>query len=193
MASRGSALDAPSERSPEFGAEAVRRFLASLDDAQRQTATLPFDSPERLQWRRDPSPRPGVAAKELSEAQQRLLEAVLATVLSDAGVTAVGGIRREQNTIGRDEEGLGHGYYWFAVYGEPGRGAWGWRFGGHHVSLHATYEGERIASALPLMLGGQRCGAGDADCPGYVALRGREALARRIVNACEGDVLTAPC
>lgn len=175
------------ERGPGFGPEAARRFLASLDETQRRAAKLPFESPDRLRWRRDPSARPGVAAGVLSDVQRRHLGALLVTVLSDAGIATVDGIRREQDTLGRDEEGLGHGYFWMAVYGEPGRGAWSWRFGGHHISVHVHYEENRLRSLLPLMLGGERCGAGDADCPGYVAVRNRETLARQIAQACDAD------
>jgi hypothetical protein len=47
-----------------------------------------------------------------------------------------------------------HTDYAFAIYGEPDPAKpWGWRIEGHHLSLHFTLDGARVASSLPQFVG----------------------------------------
>jgi hypothetical protein len=48
---------------PGDSVAAARGLLASLDPAAQKAIALPRDAPDRHRWRRDPSPRPGVALK----------------------------------------------------------------------------------------------------------------------------------
>ncbi|MEM7022648.1 MAG: DUF3500 domain-containing protein, partial [Pseudomonadota bacterium] len=51
--------------------------------------------------------------------------------------------------------------YYITVFGEPGRPEpWGWRFGGHHVSLHYTIINGEVVAATPNFMG-----ADPADSP----------------------------
>jgi hypothetical protein len=162
----------------------ARALLATLDEPARASILLPFDAPDRQRWRRDPSPRPGVALRDLDGDQRELVGELLASVLTERGRALVAGIQSEQNLIGRGEAGLGDGYYWLAFHGEPGGGRWGWRLGGHHVSVHATYHGGELAGVTPLLLGGEMDGDPAEDWAGYELLRPREHLARRIALGC---------
>jgi len=163
---------------------AARALLSTLDEPARACILLPFEGADRRRWRRDPSQRPGWALKDMNARQKELVGALLATVLSERGRALVAGIRDEQNLLGRREDGLGDGYYWLAFYGEPGGERWAWRFGGHHVSLHATYAGNELAGVTPLLLGGEMDGDPSEEWAGYELLRPREDLARRIALEC---------
>ena len=46
------------------------------------------------------------------------------------------------------ERGRDPGLYYLRVFGEPGEaGPWGWRFGGHHVSLNnLVVDGELLST-----------------------------------------------
>src|SRR6185369_6717697 len=79
-------------------------------------------------------------------AQQRLAFRLVASGLSIAGYNTVATIVGLDNVLdlvegwrvdwGR-ERGRDPGLYYLRVFGEPGGAApWGWRFGGHHVSLN---------------------------------------------------------
>jgi hypothetical protein len=174
---------------PREGEDAVRcarQLLATAGENTREAIRFPFDSPERRRWGRFPAPRPGLAWKDMSDRQRRLVDELLACVLSDAGREAVRAIRSEQDLLGRDEEGLGFGCYWLAIYGEPGEGQWAWRFGGHHISLHFTYDGARLVSATPAHLGGEIGEDARAAWTGYDRLRQHDAIARRIIQSCDG-------
>jgi protocatechuate 3,4-dioxygenase beta subunit len=172
-------------RGPASGAAIAREFLATLDDAARQSVQFDFDVPERKRWRRDPGPRPGIALRDMTNAQRALVDRLLESVLSDRGLETVRGIMQEQNLLAPGEEGLGAGYFWLAFYGAPGQGHWAWRLGGHHVSLHLTYQGSDVLSATPVLMGGEREGEPAQRWAGYEALRARELRAREILEGCD--------
>ena len=59
------------------------------------------------------------------------------------------------------ERGRDPSLYYITIFGEPGGDApWGWRFGGHHVSLHYTIIGGEVVASTPNFLG-----ADPADSP----------------------------
>src|SRR5205085_7407141 len=46
------------------------------------------------------------------------------------------------------------GLYYLRVFGDPGSGGtWGWRFGGHHVSLNNLIVDGELVSTTPCFLG----------------------------------------
>jgi hypothetical protein len=52
------------------------------------------------------------------------------------------------------ERGRDPGMYYLRVFGEPGGpGPWGWRFGGHHVSLNYLITGGVLISTTPCFMG----------------------------------------
>jgi hypothetical protein len=70
---------------------------------------------------------------------------LVATGLSLAGYTTVALVIGLENVLDRAERwtrdwgrerGRDPGLYYVAVFGLPDGDAWGWRFGGHHVSLN---------------------------------------------------------
>ena len=160
---------------------AARALIAAVDEPARRSLLLPFDAPDRRQWRRDPSPRPGLLLRDMPGEPSRRLRELLATVLSERGLATVEGIRNEQGAI--DEPDMGAGYYWLAIYGEPGAGEWAWRLGGHHVSLHFGFEGATLRSATPLLLGGEAESDDASVWTGYARLRERETMARSLARS----------
>jgi hypothetical protein len=51
------------------------------------------------------------------------------------------------------ERGRDPGLYYFRVFGSPEDRAWGWRCGGHHLSVNYTITGGRVASCTPCFIG----------------------------------------
>jgi hypothetical protein len=51
------------------------------------------------------------------------------------------------------ERGRDPGLYYLRVFGEPGSGTWGWRFGGHHVSLNNLIVDGEPVSSTPCFMG----------------------------------------
>jgi Protein of unknown function (DUF3500) len=173
---------------------AARAWLAGLDDAQRARAAGPWEpGGERLRWFYTPTDHGGLTLRDMRPAQQRLAMQLVATGLSRAGYVTVSTIMGLENVLdqlegwqvdwGR-ERGRDPQLYWLRIFGEPdGRGPWGWRFGGHHVSLNFLVVDGEVQAATPCFLG-----ADPAESPllGPHPLRplgGAEDLARDLVRS----------
>jgi hypothetical protein len=153
--------------------DAAERWLAALDDAQRERAVFPAPSPaggvparpehsERTTWFYTPTDHGGLPLGEQRPAQQGLAMRLVASGLSPAGYATVATVIGLENVLDRvegwqvdwgRERGRDPGLYYLSVFGTPGGDAWGWRFGGHHVSLNYTLAGDRIVSCTPSFIG----------------------------------------
>ena len=121
---------------------AAAAFVAVLDDDEKKKAMLPFNSDERLNWHYVPMERKGLHYKSMTPAQQEKAHALLLVGLSSAGYKKIEAIRQLENVLHELENGnpiRDPGLYYFTIFGEPSeQGSWGWRYEGHHVSLHWT-------------------------------------------------------
>ncbi|QYN39633.1 DUF3500 domain-containing protein [Pseudonocardia sp. DSM 110487] len=180
-------------------AEAAAAWLDSLDPAQREVAIGPPPGvsddaeSERTRWFYTPTDHGGLTFHQQRPAQHRLVMRLVASGLSQAGYTTVATVLGLENVLDRTEgftvdfgwdRGRDPGRYFLRVFGEPGGQApWGWRFGGHHVSLHNLVVDGRVAATTPCFLG-----ADPANSPllGGTALRplgAAEDLARELVRS----------
>ncbi|NAS27374.1 DUF3500 domain-containing protein [Herbidospora sp. NEAU-GS84] len=117
---------------------------------------------ERLRWFYTPTDHGGVALRELSPRQQSLAMRLLAGGLTRPAYVTACTILGLENVLdelegwsadwGRDR-GRDPGLYWLRVFGRPGDPVWGWRFGGHHLSVNLLLRGGRIAASTPSFLG----------------------------------------
>src|SRR5262249_5548141 len=133
----------------------------ALAPDQRRRACFGFPDPdERTRWYYTPKARSGLPLAEMEPRQQRLTLRLLTTGLSTAGyVTAatIMGLERvldAQEGFRRADPGRDPVLYHVSIFGSPGpQGPWGWRFEGHHVSLHYTLAGGRVVSPTPTFFG----------------------------------------
>ena len=150
-------------------AASAAAWLGALDPAQRAVATGAAPSPdagsdaERRRWFYTPTDHGGLTLGAQRPGQQRLALQLVATGLSTAGYVTVATIIGLDNVLdqvegwsvdwGR-ERGRDPGLYYLRVFGEPGGAApWGWRFGGHHVSLNNLVADGMVRSTTPCFLG----------------------------------------
>ncbi|MDH3295817.1 MAG: DUF3500 domain-containing protein, partial [Acidimicrobiia bacterium] len=143
-------------------AERATALLDSLDGDQRIAATWPFDDGERQLWFYTPTDHGGLPLASMTATQHRLTHRLVATGLSEAGYVTAAAIIGLENVLDRLENwSVQYGrerardplLYWVAVFGSPGGEAWGWRFGGHHISLNYTILDGEVASTTPLFFG----------------------------------------
>lgn len=139
-------------------------WLQALPPAKRAKANLPWNDANRRHWGYRPFTRRGLALREMSTSERQSLDAVWRAALSARGhadVQAV--IARERilyRQVGARQRAAGWrdpGLYWMAIFGWPSADAdakWGWRLGGHHLSINLTYRGARLISATPWFVGG---------------------------------------
>jgi hypothetical protein len=175
--------------------EAATRFLASLNDAQREAAAFPFAGDERYIWNYRPTPRNGLRLMNMTREQQALALALLDSGLSARSaeqarwIIQLDDILREHERIdGRVFQGWRDAeYYWFSIFGEPGGdAAWGWRAGGHHIGLHFTIVGGDMVASTPCFLGANPSQVRYGQHTGKRALPEEEDLPRALVQSLEG-------
>ncbi|MDP9394177.1 MAG: DUF3500 domain-containing protein [Actinomycetota bacterium] len=184
-------------------AEAAEAWLDTLDTDQRATAsgTEPTDDAsdaERRRWFYTPTDHGGLTFHEQRPAQQRAAMRLVSTGLSVPAYVTVATIMGLENVLDHvegfavrfdRERGRDPGLYYLRVFGEPsGPRPWGWRFGGHHVSLNnLVVEGE-LVSTTPCFLGADPASSpllgGAVNRP----LARVEDLARDIVRSLPGDL-----
>ena len=141
----------------------VTELLESFSPDQHNAATWPFpSSDERTRWFYTPTDHGGLPLTEMSSSQHRLVHRLLAAALSTPGYNTAALILGQENILDHvDGFGVDFGrergrdplLYWVAVFGAPGIGTWGWRFGGHHLSLHFTIANGRVVSSTPCFMG----------------------------------------
>jgi Protein of unknown function (DUF3500) len=149
-------------------AEAARDWLGSLDVEQRTIArgAVPADDREdneRRRWFYTPTDHGGVTIHQQRPAQQRAGMRLVSTGLSPAAYVTVATIIGLENVLDYEEgfkasfnreRGRDPGMYYLRVFGEAGaEGTWGWRFGGHHVSLNNLVVDGVLVATTPCFLG----------------------------------------
>ncbi len=180
-------------------AAAAAAWLDALDPGQRAVATGAAPSAdagadaERRRWFYTPTDHGGLTLGAQRPRQQQLAHQLVASGLSEGGYVTVATIVGLDNVLDRvegwsvdwgRERGRDPGMYYLRVFGEPGGTApWGWRFGGHHVSLNNLVTDGMVGSTTPCFFG-----ADPAVSPllGPAPLRplgGAEDLARELVQS----------
>ncbi len=178
---------------------AAAAWLEALEPGQRAVASGSAPSPhagqdaERRRWFYTPTDHGGLTLGEQRPAQQQLAHRLVASGLSTAGYVTVATIIGLDNVLdmvegwsvhwGR-ERGRDPGMYYLRVFGEPGSsGAWGWRFGGHHVSLNNLIVDGVVRSTTPCFLGADPAVSPLLGPAPLRPLAGAEDLARELVRS----------
>ena len=149
-------------------AEAASAWLETLDAEQRAIGqgAVPADDPsdnERRRWFYTPTDHGGLSIHQQRPAQQRATMRLVSTGLSPAAYVSVATTMGLENVLdftegfvvqfGR-ERGRDPGLYYLRVFGEPdSKRPWGWRFGGHHVSLNNLVVDGMLVATTPCFLG----------------------------------------
>jgi hypothetical protein len=191
--------DAAARQAADRMASAAAAWLEALEPGQRTVAcgTAPSADAEvdaeRRRWFYTPTDHGGLTLGEQRPAQQRLAHQLVATGLSTAGYVTVATIVGLDNILdmvegwsvnwGR-ERGRDPGMYYLRVFGEPGSsGSWGWRFGGHHVSLNNLIVDGMVRSTTPCFFGADPAVSPLLGPAPLRPLAGAEDLARELVRS----------
>jgi uncharacterized protein DUF3500 len=177
---------------------AALAWLDTLTDEQRTVAVgigPDVDAgrdAERRRWFYTPTDHGGLTLHAQHPAQQRLAMALLATGCSRAAFVTAVTIMGLENVLDHNEgftamfdreRGRDPGLYYLRVFGDPaGVAPWGWRFGGHHVSVSQLVVEGRVAASTPSFLGANPASAplmGSSLRP----LEGSEDLARELMRS----------
>ncbi len=146
-------------------AAAARDWLRLLRPEQTDRGHYAFDDPQRREWFYTPNIQSGLTLADMTAQQQRAAHRLTASGLSDRGYAVLAAVMGLENLIDA-EEGWTGSYdglpadsrrrdpqlYFLSVFGDPAGSVWGWRFGGHHVSINYTVVDGRVAAG-PIFLG----------------------------------------
>jgi len=141
---------------------AANTFLSTLDAKQRQSVLFAFDDvKQRANWSNLPTsfvPRAGVSLKELNASQRSAALALVSSALSQRGFEKVQQIM-EGDELLKTKEGnnpiFGKDLYYISILGKPSeKDPWMLQFGGHHLALNITIDGER-GVLTPTLTGAQ--------------------------------------
>ncbi len=175
-------------------AKAANTLLASLDAKQKAQATFKFTGEERTYWHFIPAEmlkgggRKGLQIKQMNSKQRELTHGLLKTVLSESGHKKVKNImfledilfvlEGKNRRFVRDSEA-----YHILIFGKPdNKGAWGWRFEGHHVSLNYTIVNGKL-SVVPSFWASNPAVADFGPGRKLIALEVEEFAARELRNS----------
>jgi hypothetical protein len=201
------------QRSASSMQTAASKFLASLTPEQRQRATFPFEAEERFRWNFIPTenfPRNGLLIKDMTAPQRAAAYDFLKSGLSARGYQTYTAIIQLENVLREIEQGRAQArdpeLYRFSVFGTPsGKGVWGWRVEGHHVSVHYTVVDGKVIASTPSFTGTNPAEVREGPQKGTRILAQMEDAGRALVTALDaaqrgtavlsetapGDILTA--
>ncbi|MEK6479014.1 DUF3500 domain-containing protein [Catalinimonas sp. 4WD22] len=186
----------PIERVKQNMVDASNHLMSVLYNEQLEKLKHSFDDDERKVWNNLPTHsflREGLPLGDLNAAQKMALHALLQTALSEQGYLKVQNIiEQDQNRREEvfEEFGFetnmtmyGHDYYYLTLFGEPSMtSAWGWRFEGHHISLHFTVAPEGI-SVTPMFVGVDPREITEGPYAGYSFMHTEANVAWELINS----------
>jgi hypothetical protein len=179
--------------------EAANNYLASLTPEQKAASVFDFKDEERYFWHYIPTddipkrfgkPRRGLQVRDMTASQKQLASALLAAGLSQRGFIKMQGVMSLEEVLKQlenDKVDRRHPEkYHMSIFGEPGeKGTWGYRFEGHHVSLHFTLVNGKVA-ASPLFFGANPAEVRQGPRKGLRVLAREEDLGRELLIALDG-------
>lgn len=145
---------------------AAKSFLATLDDKQRHDVQFAFDDEkQRVRWSNLPVqmvPRAGLKMGDLSAAQKKAAMDLVAAALSKRGYEKVQQIVEADEVLksnsGNNAAMFGKDLFFISILGAPSaKDPWMIQFGGHHLALNITIDGNRgiltpsLTAAQPAM------------------------------------------
>ncbi len=140
--------------------QAADAWLASLDEAQRETARFALDGDA---WRRWSNihvflMRHGALMESMDANQRDLAFNLLREGFSPEGFQLARNIMKLNESIreitGSDEE-LGEWLYWLSIMGEPSVDQpWGWQMDGHHLNVNCFVLGGQVVMT-PMFMGSE--------------------------------------
>lgn len=155
--------------------ESANRFLGTLSEGERQKTQYAFTDSLRLRWTNLPVglvPRPGIAYGSLSDTSRLAFHRVLSAMLSSQGYLKTTSLMQLDDILnslyqqaydsGKIDQRMltmmqnmkwSHGNYFISIWGKPQlTEAWGLNFGGHHLALSLTANGQQL-SMSPYFIG----------------------------------------
>lgn len=181
-------------KSVDLMTEAATRFLGSLTDEQRATATFEFGDDVRFDWHYVPKPsRKGLTFKDMNADQAQAAHTLVSAGLSRSGYAKAVTIMSQEELIRQIDEAAGRTrmlslrnplLYHFSIFGKPDpKGTWGWSVEGHHISLNFTIVNGEFVATTPAMFGSEPHHVTKGGRKGQRVLGAEEDFARELLDS----------
>lgn len=164
-------------------AASARAFLNTLDSGARAEAQLAFQSADREDWHYVPRRRAGLPIGSMDNGERAAANALLRAGLSPDGYRKLEGVLLLEGVLGPLEGNPAFrdpARYHLALFGDPGKDPWGFRFEGHHLSLNFTQAGQAV-STTPAFFGANPAEVPSGPQKGLRVLAAEEDLARALL------------
>jgi hypothetical protein len=170
---------------------AAEDVLGPLDADQRRIMQRPFEvAGERQRWFYTPTDHGGLLLSSLTPQQHQAVDVLIASGLSEGGYNTAHAVMALESILDHVEHWPARPNfrardplrYAVTIFGSPSDRTWGWRVGGHHLSLNFTIVGDTVA-ATPCFMGADPACAPLLGEDVYEPLAGAESLARSIVTS----------
>jgi hypothetical protein len=143
-------------------ADLAATLIDSCSPQQLASLSREWADEDRTTWFYTPTDHGGLALSAQRPAQQQMTMRLVAEGLSVPAYNTVAAVIGLENVLDRvegfsrdwgRERGRDPGLYWLRIFGSPQDRLWGWRFGGHHVSLNYVIGDGRLVAATPCFIG----------------------------------------
>jgi Protein of unknown function (DUF3500) len=168
---------------------AVQRFLSGLELDKRKAASFAWDGPEWRGWNYFGFPsltKPGLRLEQMSRQQKETAWAILATLMSPAGLSKTKNVMTLQDVLaaqGNAPSQRSGERFSFSVFGQPAEtGAWGFRLEGHHLHQSFAVRDNRIVAVTPSSFSAYPNRVSGGKHSGLNTLKDEEAIARRLIG-----------
>lgn len=175
-------------RAADAMAKAAQGFLSTLSPEQKAKATYRFSDDQRLDWHFVPLDRKGLPLKEMNDTQRKAAMNLLNSALSQSGYKKATTIISLEPILA-EIEGPNRRFprdpqlYYVTIFGEPGKGDWGFRFEGHHISQNFTVTKGKMVVDAPSFFGTNPAQVLSGPQKGLRVLGAEEDLGRALVMA----------
>lgn len=179
--------------------EYAEKFLNSLNETQTAAALYKFESDERYNWHFVPKKdRTGIMLGDLNAQQQKHAFNLLNACLSDNAfnktteIIQLEVVLKELEKRKPDDKYRDPTRYALVFFGRPSKkGAWGWRFEGHHISFSFSTLNNKLISATPGFLGANPAIVPSGPQKGKEVLKEETALGFQLLQALDPGQLNA--
>ena len=135
---------------------ATRKFIATLEPDKLKAASFPWNGSEWRSWNYFGIAgyiKPGLRLEQMIAAQKAAAWDLLAAVWSPNGLQKAKNVMLLQDILAQSGNGTGQRSserFSISLFGTPAeKGAWGFRFEGHHLTQSIAVRDNRIVSVTP--------------------------------------------
>jgi len=165
----------------------VQKFVGTLDPERRKAASFPWGGAEWRGWNYFGASgyiKPGLRFEQMTAGQKEAGWELLSAVWSPAGVAKAKTVMLLQSVLasmGDAPDRRSPERFSFSVFGTPAeKGAWGFRFEGHHLTQSIAVRDGRIVSLTPFSFSVRPNRVESGPHKGLNTLKNEDGLARKL-------------